>query len=224
VDQTTAEISHLGSRDTLEEISSLTGGRWYPSDATGLAITQAVTDARATYQIGFYPPAKNWDGKSHKLRVSSVRKGVQVLARKDYATGSIAAKTQENFARALSAPLDDPAIGLRVTVSASPVTPQATRFQIHIDPAELLMDAAGSLSAQVKLTFVVDDASGGTNVTATAPFTIIPAKGGIVLTQDRVLSSTARKVRIIVEDSRTGAIGTLTVPASDSLPRPQDGR
>jgi VWFA-related protein len=96
VDQASLGTSFSGSRDTLEEIASLTGGRWYPSDSTGVAITQAVNDARGAYQLGFYPSAKNLDGKSHKLRVTSVRKGVQVLARsQDYATDPAAVNGQD---------------------------------------------------------------------------------------------------------------------------------
>ena len=207
VDQTTAGISHLGSRDTLEEISGLTGGRWYGSDATGLAITQAVNDARATYQIGFYPPAKNWDNKSHKLRVTSVRKGVLVLAREDYETGPTDLTRQENFENAVLAPFDDPAIGLTVTVSPSPETPQATRFLINIDLADLLLEP----SASIELAFVDDDGSGKADAPEKTSFTIAPSKDGVVLTKDRVLPSTVQKVRIVVMDTRTDTVGSLTV-------------
>jgi VWFA-related protein len=213
VDQTTSESSRLGSRGTLDEIASLTGGRLYASDATGSAITQAVTDARATYLIGFYPSAKNWDGKSHKLRVTSVRRGVKILAREDYKTDPIDQIAQENIENASLAPFDDPAIGLKATVSASPDTPNATRFKIDIDPADLLLGPLGSPAASFELAFVDDGGSDRANATVTTPLTIVSAKDGIVVVKDRVLPSTIQKVRIVVVDSRTGSIGTLTVPA-----------
>jgi VWFA-related protein len=214
VDQTPGGGLVLGGRDTLDEVSSLTGGRLFASDSTGMAITQAVTDARATYLIGFFPAAKNRDGKSHKLHVTSVRKGVKILVREDYSADPNVLPARENFENASLAPFDNPDIGLKVTVSASPDAPQSTRFQIDIDPADLLLEPAGSPSAQIELAFVDDAGSGRSNATVTTPLTIVPAKDGIVVIKDRVLPSTVRKVRIVVVDSRTGEVGTLTVPAA----------
>jgi hypothetical protein len=212
VDQTPGGGLVLGGRDTLDEISSLTGGRLFGSDATGMAITQAVTDARATYLIGFSPAAKNWDGKPHKLHVTSVRKGVKILAREDYQADANDQPAQENFENASLSPFDNPDIGLKVTVSASPDAPHSTRFQIDIDPADLLLEPAGSLSASIAWAMVDDGGTGRENATARTPFTIVAAKGSVMVIEDRVLPSTVQKVRVVVEDSRTGMVGTLTVP------------
>ena len=160
-------VGQVGSRDTLEAIASLSGGRYFTSDSTGLAITQAVTDARAAYQIGFYPAAKNRDGKFHKLHVTTVRKGVQIRTRQDYRVDPDATTAQEGFENASVAPFDDPGIGLRVTVSPSPNESKLTRFQIEVDPADLLL---ASTSASLELGFIDDDGTGRTKAIVTSPF------------------------------------------------------
>lgn len=205
-------VGPQGSRDSLEAISSLSGGRYFTSDSTGLAITQSVTDARAAYQIGFYPAAKNRDGKSHKLRVTSVRKGVQVRAREDYQVDPNTTTAQEGFENASMAPFDDPGIGLRVTVSPGPNEPKLTRFQIEVDPADLLI---APTSASLELGFVDDDGTGKTKAILTSPFDASPENGRIELTKDRALPPTVKRVRIVVVDLRTGSAGSLNVPIAN---------
>ncbi len=205
-------VGEQGSRDSLEAISSLSGGRYFTSDSTGLAITQSVTDARSAYQIGFYPAAKNRDAKLHKLRITSVRKGVQVRAREDYMADPNVTTAQEGFESAAAAPFDDPGIGLRVTVSASPVDPKLTRFQIDVDPADLFLAPA---SASLELGFIDDDGTGKTKAIITSPFDASPENGRIELTKDRALPPAVKKVRIVVVDLRTGSAGSLNVPAAN---------
>ena len=66
------------STQTLEEITSITGGRAYLSDRAGAAIQQAGTDSRANYQIAYYSESLNPDGKHHKIRVTCQRKDVRL--------------------------------------------------------------------------------------------------------------------------------------------------
>ncbi len=213
VDQTPG-VGQSGSRDTLEAISSQTGGRYFTSDSTGLAITQASTDARAAYLVGFYPAEKNRDGKPHKLRVSSVRKGVQIRAREDYQVDPNATTAQEGLESASLAPFDDSGIGLRVTVSASPEDPKLTRFTIDVDPADLLLAPA---PASLELGFMDDDGTAGTNkAIVTAPFDAAPQDGRIELVKDRPLAPAVKKVRVVVVDVRTGSAGSLKVPVGRS--------
>jgi VWFA-related protein len=73
-----------GPRDTLVQVAGLTGGRMYNSGTVDKVIAQALQDVRATYQIGYDPPAASGDGKYHKLRVTCVRKGVQIQTRQGY--------------------------------------------------------------------------------------------------------------------------------------------
>ena len=72
------------NRDSLEILTGATGGRAFPTVDLNRAITQAEADARTNYTIEYEPSAKNWDGKYHKLRVSSDRKGIHLQSEHGY--------------------------------------------------------------------------------------------------------------------------------------------
>ena len=74
----------MGSIETLDEFAGMTGGRPDSSKDIGGAVQQAMNDVRTSYQIGYYPPAQNWDGKFHKLRVTCTRKGVRIQTKTGY--------------------------------------------------------------------------------------------------------------------------------------------
>jgi VWFA-related protein len=69
---------------TLDTFANLTGGRPDAGKDIGAAVRQAVSDVRTSYQIGYYPPAANWDDKFHKLRITCTRKGVRIQAKTGY--------------------------------------------------------------------------------------------------------------------------------------------
>ena len=49
-----------------------------------IEITQAEADARTNYSLEYEPPARNWDGKYHKLRVTVARKGIRIQSEHGY--------------------------------------------------------------------------------------------------------------------------------------------
>src|ERR1035438_304445 len=69
-----AGTTGLGSIDTLDQFAELTGGRPNAGKDIGAAVRQAISDMRTSYQIGYYPPEKNWDDKFHKIRPTRTRK------------------------------------------------------------------------------------------------------------------------------------------------------
>jgi VWFA-related protein len=69
-------------RDTLIQLADLSGGHVYAHGEIDQAITQALQDMGARYQLAYEPPAPN--GKYHKLRVECSRKGVHVEAPAGY--------------------------------------------------------------------------------------------------------------------------------------------
>jgi len=72
------------NRDSLDILTGATGGRTFSTIDLNQAITQAEADARTNYTLEYQPPAKNWDGKYHKLRVSSDRKGIRIQSQHGY--------------------------------------------------------------------------------------------------------------------------------------------
>ena len=76
-----ARADHGSPKDTLQQLSQLTGGRVYERGDIAKAITSSLSDAPARYSLQFEAPA---DGKYHKVRVVSTRKGVRIEAPQGY--------------------------------------------------------------------------------------------------------------------------------------------
>jgi VWFA-related protein len=71
-----------GSKETIEEFPAVTGGKAYSSGTLDKALPEVLNAPRATYVIEYAaPPA---DGKYHKLRVSTSRKGIRLQAEQGY--------------------------------------------------------------------------------------------------------------------------------------------
>lgn len=72
------------NRDSLDILTGATGGRVFSTIDLNRAIAQIEADARTNYSLDYQPPAKNWDGKYHKLRVTVARKGVRLQTELGY--------------------------------------------------------------------------------------------------------------------------------------------
>lgn len=80
VDQ--AESVASQSKDTLELFAELTGGKVYPPGNVDKAVQEALEQPRASYVIQY--AALPHDGKFHKVRVTTSRKGVHLQAEQGY--------------------------------------------------------------------------------------------------------------------------------------------
>jgi len=80
IDQGDAVVS--GSKETIEEFASVTGGKVYSSGNLDKALPEVLNAPRATYIIEYTAPAH--DDKYHKLRVSTSRKGIHLQAEQGY--------------------------------------------------------------------------------------------------------------------------------------------
>jgi hypothetical protein len=70
------------SRDTLQRLANVSGGQVYLHGETDQAITEALQNGRARYQINYNAGVP--DGKYHSVRVECSRKGVRVAAPTGY--------------------------------------------------------------------------------------------------------------------------------------------
>ena len=69
-----------GSKETIDHFSEVTGGKAFVS--VEKALTEVVEAPRASYMIEY--PAPTPDGKFHKVRVSTSRKGIHLQAEQGY--------------------------------------------------------------------------------------------------------------------------------------------
>jgi VWFA-related protein len=218
------------SVETLQEFTSITGGREYSSDRAGEAIQQARTDSRANYEMAYYSTSLNSDGKHHKIRVICVRKDVHLQTEHEFyafgpqaSPGGVASQTlysremQREVEAAAHSPFDGTDIGVRASVSPDPGNPQNMNFDIHIDAADLLSRAAQDRDAgKVSVVFVAYE-----DLTQPMPPTVVTlapeqfetaSQGEIRLRKGLPIGAAARRVRVIVFDAELGALGSVTLP------------
>ena len=232
IDRSTAGID---SQETLQGLPPLTGGRWFENDAAGPAITQSQEDARATYQAAYFAPAKIADGKFHKLRVSTTRKGVRILAEESYAAAAPKEIAQSNLALAATRPQDTPDIGLRASIEAGGLKAggldaggKTTRLQVRADPRDLLLQHEGSTyTGAISSNLLYYNADGTqrasqpvtTSVSLTQQQLDAAMRDGYSFNVDVTPPSGTIRLRVLVQDAASGIVGSLSMPVETDAPK-----
>jgi VWFA-related protein len=221
-----ARHSGLSSEDTLQQFARYTGGRSQNAAIDiRAAIKAAMNDVRTSYQIAFAPAPQSIDGKFHKLRVTCARKGVRIQAKEGYYAARddapSGAEQQEAMDAATGAQFDAAEIGLNATRSPGDKQPNATQFRLRIDPADLqLTHTGGAYDGQVQVrivTYMADDKTATSNVVS-VPWHFTDEqrdramKDGLVLYKDMALAPAVQKVRFVILDPTSNAVGSLTIP------------
>jgi hypothetical protein len=156
VDQAHRDTPGLNSSDTLQQLAGLTGGKWLPSDATEIAIQQAVTEGRATYQVGYSPPPGRWNNKFHRVRITAAAKGgarLRIRAINGYYGDQREADPLERLSLAVLGQSDAPGIGIWATAEPSEKLKGWFHFQIRVDPSDLHITSNAISVGRYRLAF-----------------------------------------------------------------------
>ena len=220
--QPEAQHSGLGSADTLDQFAQLTGGRASAGGDFANVIRQAMIDARTSYQIAYEPAESNWDGKFHKLRITTKRKGVKLQSKNGYyAWAGQPADEQEAVGAVVGSPADSAEIGLKVTATRSASDPQLVHLSARIEGADIAMLQEGGQYTTALATAVAayneqGQAQAGNPVPLDLKLTAAERdkalKDGITYARDARLGAPVRRVRLLVLDSRLGTAGSVTIP------------
>jgi hypothetical protein len=208
------------SSDTLRQLSALTGGKAFATDATAQAIEQAGSDAaRVNYRLVFSPD--RLDGKYHKLRVTTTRKDLKIqTAQNYYAVAAPDEGRDAAFLESIShSPFDFPEIGVAATMAK---TAEQFRFAIHVDgPDVLFLKDSSGYHASLATALVEYGPDGRleklpvgepVNLDMNEEHYAKAMTGGIELTRQAALDGTIRQVRVIVLDRNSSLAGTVTIP------------
>ncbi|HVW83342.1 MAG TPA: VWA domain-containing protein [Bryobacteraceae bacterium] len=221
--------SGLGSEETLNELAGLTGGRPTGTKDIAAAVRQAVTDVRSSYQIGYYAPEESMDGKFHKLRVVCKRKGVRIQAKNGYYAFAEApgARAQRAIGAAVADRFDAAEIGLRGRLSIDPKDRLRARISTRIDASDIALaqESDDRYSGELRIALAGFTADGRTATSSIVPLDVhFTAAGrdkalreGIPFEEDIALGDGVNRVRVVVFDRGSTAIGSLTLPVGDSL-------
>jgi len=211
--------------DTLDQLASLTAGLWFPSSATAEAIRQAMSEGRATYQVAYRPPLDRWGNKFHKLEVTAEgQAGIPLRVRTidGYYGYAREADPRDGFAPAAVGPSDVSAIGIRATAAPSRKGNGWIHFEIRVDAADLRMTQGATYTGRFLMAFAYYAAGWQLDLTEELPTDLqltteehdAIMRDGVRLSLDRPLRAGASKMRIVVRDPESGALGSLTVPVA----------
>ncbi|HTW63349.1 MAG TPA: VWA domain-containing protein [Bryobacteraceae bacterium] len=215
----------LQSIATLDLFADFTGGRRSAGKDIAGAIQQAMRDLQFSYQIGYYVPASNWNGKFHKLRVNSRRKGVRIQAKAGYYAWKTEAgsRTNQAFAAIASAPFDAEEIGLRATLSADAHDRGIRVLNLRIAAGDIALAQRGdNFTDQLRIAYVGYLPNGLIESSPVLPLDVHYSaaqreqalQNGISFTEKLDSSRGESKFRVMVFDRGSNAVGSITIPAS----------
>ena len=219
----------MSSIATLDEFANVTGGRPDGGRDIGAAVKQAIKDVRVSYQIGYYAPEHNWDNKFHKVRVTCKRKGVRIQAKTGYYAWAVPPGEESELAiRSVATTRFDAAeIGIRGTLAADPKGKGPAQLSVRIDARDIAFAQAGDrYDAQLRLAVVGYFKDGRVEGSHVMPFDLHYSaeerdkalKEDIDFSRNVPISDQIARVRLIVLDRGSNAIGSLTMPVNTSVP------
>ncbi len=197
----------MSTEETLDQFAQLTGGRAFMTPDIRGAIAMAASDARVSYQIAYEPSLGNWDGKYHKIRVTCTRKGVKLETKQGYyAFANLAAEGDREktaIETAIASGLNATEIGIYAKLSEHDAAPRNVELAIRIDPADITGHLAVSVAGYLKdgrmEIFPVEE--------------VTPKPGEAIFTERRLtLTDGVEKLRVLVYDRGSGALGSLAIP------------
>ena len=215
-------------RTALEMFGRLTGGRWFPSDNSSQALASALREARGNYTIAYFA-AEGKSGQIHKIRVSSSRKGVHLQTRDEYypdeteSEGATDFVEQSELEAVRRAPADAGEIGLRVAVQRSPAT-GFLHLTIRADPSDILIephDPGYHAALSMMLASYREGFPDRTSSPARVDFKLTAEqieqarKDWLNFPADLAVTGQTQKVRVIVFDRGSRALGSVTIPLSE---------
>ncbi len=228
VSRTDRENAEIQSEvDTMHEIAERTGGRAYydTNDVSG-ALQQAVEDARATYVLGYYPEHVNWDGKFHRIKLTVKRPGVQLRYRLGYfAVPDEVPSPEERKARvdaAVWSPFDD--AGVRLVAHAhyaDASTPSALEIEVVADSRDVILLPRGDRWTGELDVLMVQLSADRHNLSGTSKNYVLNlsagthdqlVKEGMLVKNKLDLLPGATEIRVVVHDTTSDAIGSVTIP------------
>jgi hypothetical protein len=186
-----------------------------------------MEDGQVIYRLGFYPSDEKLDGSYHSLSVKVARKGTQpiedVRARKGYfvldAKNSANGHWRERLNESMEDPLEATQLGLRASATPVKDAPGVYELEMTLDLDGLHLERqkdrwVGSIAFGTLLT--PSESTKGTLETIRLSLTEArlraALKDGYVLRRKVVMGDKTANLRVVIEDTSTGIVGSVSVP------------
>ena len=215
----------MSTEDTLEQFAQLTGGHAFMTPDIRGAIALAASDARMSYLISYEPSLGNWDGKYRKIRVTCARKGVKLETKQGYyAFANLAAPGDREKAAletATASAFNATEIGLCARLTEHDTKPPTVDLAIRVDAGDVSFVQAGDTATGRLAVSVVGYLKDGRLETFPAE-EVAPKltagerekalREGIAVERRLILSEGVERLRVLVYDRGSGALGSLAIP------------
>jgi hypothetical protein len=189
-------------------------------DAVSDAVLLAMEDSRNAYEMGFYVPDTELDGKVHMLSVTVAGKPKFALRYRSGYTASVnatapsaQAQTASDLSRDTVAPVNANEVGIDARIDIPSKGPKELRVSFALDPATITSAADGVISIDETLTET--DAS-GKQIAKVQETMQVPAPEGkpdmVRYTRSIRLANGALLLHITIRDQATNRVGSLAIP------------
>jgi VWFA-related protein len=211
---------------TMQELADRTGGRaFYNTNGIADAVQRALDDARVSYVLAYYPTHGEWDGKFHKITVRVARPGIQLHYRLGYFALPLEAPKDADRKAALDAAalssLDATSLGLTAYVAPAG---RSLNIKLQVDSGTITLQPQGDRwVGNLEFLFVQIGSDGHIlkGVSETLQMNLKQDKydqvhrDGLSLNYPLEVLSGTERIRIVVRDSPSGAMGSLSIPVSN---------
>lgn len=224
--------------DAMNMLAERTGGRaFYNTNDLAAAAHAAISDAQFSYLIGFYPDHGMWDGKFHALKVRVSAPHTEIRYRQGYfatsGSTSNAADTKAALQSAAGSPVESTGLGIQATVSAvEPPNKRILKVSTFLDSHEVAFtEANGRWAAGLELLFLQLGAGNKTisgdqktvDLNLQKPRYDTVLKDGLILTGYLPMAPETRRLRVVVLDRSSGALGSVSIPVEKFLAAADSG-
>ena len=222
----TRDGSSEAQRAAANMIATESGGRIF-FDTNGMVqnLQEIVAESSEAYQMGFYPGDKAWDGKYHhiELKLTPGHAGMKLLYRRGYlaADEPVDATSDRAFQEAARSVVEAPGIGLTLNVSSNPLEWGPEEVVLKLNMPDIQFEQRNNRAhASLDVAFVQLGKDGRVlegfkdNLETAFPtetFTSLQQQGWFYPRQ-LFISGQTEKLRVVVRDLSTGAIGSVSVP------------
>lgn len=216
-------------QDAMSEVAGRSGGRplYNRNDIAG-AIRDAYEDASVTYMLGYYPAEAKRDDKFHKIAVKLVgRSDIQLRYRKGYVDEATRAsdpkRRTKDLRDAVWSPIDATAVALTAHATSS-LPAGSCDLALRIDVRGLSLEQDGTrTSGHFDLGVVQKNQEGeqfdwmeeGLDLQLTQQSYERVLREGLLYRRTIALNPRATVLRVIVRDTASGNVGSLTIPIKE---------
>jgi hypothetical protein len=185
----------------------------------------ALDDSRMSYTLGYYPTDTNFNGKFRTIKVAVNRPGTQLRHRLGYfafpGEPMDDSHRQSAISDAARSPLDATALGFIARAKKPAAGSSTWEISLDVDVKSLTLEPEQGSWALGMVVMFAQLSGTGEIVTSTGSmvqqkFTAAQReqllKDGLVLNVPIDIDAKSDRLRIVLRDERSGAVGSLTIP------------